>query len=71
VIGGVIAAALLLFAANQASATEDGDGFPTLRPGETMTGIYVMGGTGAAAGRTVGYIDAQLNFSHRVADNTR
>jgi hypothetical protein len=42
-------------------AGED-DGFPPLRPGETMTGIYVMGSTVASDFRTVGYIDAQLNF---------
>ncbi|MFO0690075.1 MAG: hypothetical protein U0900_15365 [Myxococcota bacterium] len=33
-----------------------------------MTGIYVMGGTVAADFRTVGYIDAQINFARRVLD---
>jgi hypothetical protein len=50
---------------------DDADPFPALPPGMTMTGVYVMGGTVAAASRTVGYIDAQINFPRRVLDHAR
>jgi hypothetical protein len=59
------------FLPSYVGADDQNDAFPSLRPGETMTGIYVMGGTVASDYRTVGYIDAQLNFVHRIANNDR
>jgi hypothetical protein len=54
-------------------AANDGesDDFPVLQPWETMTGIYVMRGTVAATTRTVGYIDAQINFLRRVDNHAK
>jgi hypothetical protein len=68
----LIVAAALFLDPKQAIAKDDiDDPFPVLRPGATMTGIYVMGGTVAATTRTVGYIDAQINFPRRVQDHAK
>jgi hypothetical protein len=56
---------------HDATRAGDADAFPRLRDGETMTGIYVMGGPVAATTRTVGYIDAQLTFLRRISDHAK
>jgi hypothetical protein len=66
VIGGVLS-----FGAIGHASDKDGDdsGPGALRPGETMTGIYAMGAPVGATMRTVGAIDAQINFPRPVNDN--
>jgi len=64
-----LALSIVLAAATapQAAAHDFGDhDSDVLQPNQTMTGIYVMGGTVAADVRTVGFIDAQINFARRV-----
>ena len=68
----LVMAGVLLFAANGHASDKDGDddnGPSALRPGETMTGIYAMGAPVGATTRTVGAIDAQINFPRPVNDN--
>jgi hypothetical protein len=68
---GIGLAALLAAGRPAATFGEGGgheDAVPVLRPGETMTGIYVMSGTVAAEHTTVGYINAQINFPRQVRD---
>jgi hypothetical protein len=71
-VSALVIAGAALITSGRAVAQDDGsDGFPVLGAGQTMTGIYVMSGTVAAAYRTVGYIDAQINFPRQVRDNAR
>jgi hypothetical protein len=67
VVGGVFSLAAIGHASDRDGGDENG--VAALRPGETMTGIYAMGAPVGAITRTVGAIDAQIDFPRPVNDN--
>jgi hypothetical protein len=60
------AAALINVLAGQVSAADDRDQAASLRPNETMTGIYVLGGIVAAEHKTWGYPSTSIILPKRV-----